>query len=123
MFEEISRWLDAALNQGVPDEVIAFCFNLYEDGNSQWSMELVGTDRFDVEDEDWCCDEVTDFGTRQNCYTWEEAKEWKEVLSEITSLLKDYLGSGTHAKLLKEKNGVGVGFVDGDIEIIYHKKA
>ena len=121
MFGEISKWLDNALNQEIPDEVVALCFNLYEDGNNKWSMEIVGTDRFDVEDEDWCCDEVTDFGTRNNCYTWEEAKKWNEILSEITSLLKDYLVSGKYAKLLKEKCGIGVGFVDGDIEIIYQK--
>lgn len=121
MFSEISKWLDNVLNQEVPDEVVAFCFNLYEDGNNKWSMEIVGTDRFDLDDEDWCCDEVTDFGTRKNCYTWEESKKWDEILSEITSLLKDYLVSGTYAKLLKEKCGIGVGFVDGDIEIIYQK--
>lgn len=28
MLGEISKWLDSALNQEVPDEVVAFCFNL-----------------------------------------------------------------------------------------------
>ena len=121
MFDEISKWLDNALNQEIPDKVVAFCFNLYEDGNNKWSMEFVGTDRFDVDDEEWGCDEVTDFGTRTNSYTWEESKKWNEILNEITSLLKDYLVSGTYSECLKEKCGIGVGFVDGDIEIIYQK--
>ena len=37
MFGEISKWLDNALNQVIPDEVVAFCFNLYEDGNNKWN--------------------------------------------------------------------------------------
>ena len=121
MFGEISKWLDRALNHGVPDEVDAFCFNLYEDGDNKWSIEIIGTNRFSVDDEDWACDEVTSFGTRKNCYTWEESKNWNEILSEITSLLKDYLESGKYSKILKEKSGIGVGFVDGNIEIIYQK--
>lgn len=122
MFDEISKWLDDALNQEISHEVAAFCFNLYEDGDNRWSMEIVGTGRFDEDDTDWACDEVTDFGTRENCFTWEESKKWDEILSEISSLLKDYLENGTYAMALKEKNGIGVGFVDGDIEIIYQKR-
>lgn len=121
MFEEISKWLDDALNQDIPDEVIAFCFNLYDDGNHKWSVELIGTESFDADDADWGCDEVTDFGTRENCYTWKAVKEWDEILREMTDILKEYLVSGVHADILKEKSGVGVGFVDGDMEIIYQK--
>ena len=90
MLAKVAAWLDEVLEQSVPEEVVAFCFNLYEDGDNSWSMELVGTASFDEEDMDWACDEVTDFGTREVPFG-----------------------------VLKEKNGVGVGFVDGDIEIIY----
>lgn len=121
MFDEISKWPDDALAQGGPDEVAAFCFNLYEDEQNRWSMEAIGTDSFDADDGDWGCDEVTGFGTRGNCYTWEAAKEWDEILNEIVSLLKDYLASGTYAALLQEKSGVGAGFVDGAIEVIYQR--
>lgn len=65
MYDKVSAWLDDVLKQNIPDDVEAFCFNLYDDGNSSWSMELVGTERFDENDFDWPCDEVTDFGTRE----------------------------------------------------------
>ena len=52
MYNEVANWLNNVLNQDIPEEVVAFCFNLYEDGNNAWSMELVGTERFDVDDED-----------------------------------------------------------------------
>ena len=35
--------------------------------------------------------------------------------------LKLYLKNGKYAEVLKSQAGVGVGFVDGNIEIIYSK--
>lgn len=66
MYDKISEWIDNVLKNNIPDNIVAFCFNLYDDGNRTWSMELVGTEQFDLENEDWACCEVTDFGTRQN---------------------------------------------------------
>lgn len=59
MIEEIKNWLDEALAQPIPEDVAAFCFNLYE--------------------------------------------------------------NGAYSDVLKSGSGVGVGFVDGDIEIIYKR--
>lgn len=117
----ISDWIDSILNTDIPDDVKAFCFNLYEEGNGSWSMELVGAGRFDPKDEDWPCDEVTDFGSSNNSYKWEMEVSWKEALAYVVKELKTYLKSGKYAELLKLKNGVGVGFVDGNIEIIVNQ--
>lgn len=119
MLQEVSKWLDAVLVNAIPNEVAAFGFNLYDDGDNDWSMELVGTSEFDVDDEDWLCNEVTDFNTRENPFQWSKEAEWEEVLEDIVHVLKEYLKSGQYADALKEKSGVGVGFVDGDIEILY----
>lgn len=123
MFKKISEWLDEvlenALETGISNEVIAFGFNLYDDGDYNWSMELIGTSEFDVNDEDWLCSEVTDFDTRDEPFQWCQKAEWNEILSDITWILKEYLNSGKYAGVLKEKSGIGVGFVDGDVEILY----
>jgi hypothetical protein len=37
-----NNWLDNALSQEIPSEVVAFAFNLSE----PWSVEVHGTDRF-----------------------------------------------------------------------------
>lgn len=42
-------------------------------------------------------------------------------MDDITDILKRYLKSGKYADILKAKSGVGVGFVDGDIVILYSK--
>ena len=30
MYNKVSEWIDVVLSDGVPDEAVAFCFNLYE---------------------------------------------------------------------------------------------
>ena len=119
--DKLSNWLDSILKESIPENVIAFGFNLYEDEDNHWSIELVGTNRFDIEDEDWCCDEITDFGTRENSFTWKQDTTWNKILEDVISYLKEYLNIGKYANVLKDKMGIGVGFVDGDLEIIYHQ--
>ncbi len=118
--KQVGNWIDCVLKDAtVPADVVAFCFNLYEENDGGWAMELVGTQRFDPEDEDWACDEATDFGSRENLYSWKAECEWEEALEYMVNELKQYLSCGKYADLLKSKQGVGVGFVDGDIEIIH----
>lgn len=121
LFDEVSEWLDNVLEAEIPNEVIAFGFNLYDAGDYNWSMELIGTSEFDTDDEDWLCNEVTDFDTRDEPFQWSQNTEWEEILNHITGVLQEYLESGKYADILKAKSGIGVGFVDGDVEILYAK--
>lgn len=121
MNKNIADWINSVLGKGIPDNIVAFCFNLYEEGDGHWSMELVGTDWFDLENEDWACNEATDFGSREALYTWDMACEWSEALDYMVSEVKLYLAAGKYADTLKSSAGVGVGFVDGDIEILHSK--
>lgn len=121
MYKRVEEWLDSILVQEIPDAVIALNFNLYEDGGNNWSIELVGTESFDLEDEDWCCDEIFDFGTRETPLSWNEEKAWNEILDEMTQVIKKYLEQGAYSHVLKNYQGVGIGFVDGDIEILFTK--
>ena len=121
VYNRVSEWLDVVLETDIPAEVVAFGFNLYEDIDHDWSMELIGTSKFDVDDEDWLCNEVTDFDTRENPLQWHRETGWEEILNDIVSALKEYLKNGKYADILKAKSGVGVGFVDGNIEILHVK--
>ena len=118
MYHKLEAWLNDILGQKIPSVVKAFCFNLYEDDEG-WSIELVGTESFRLDDEDWACDEITDFGTREKPLSWKEEADWKEVLSEVSSAIKQYLANGSYADILKSCTGVAVGFVDGNLEILY----
>ena len=121
VYNRVSKWLDVVLETDIPAEVVAFGFNLYWDIDHDWSMELIGTSKFDVDDEDWLCNEVTDLDTRENPLQWHRETGCEEILNDIVSALKEYLKNGKYADILKAKSGVGVGFVDGNIEILHVK--
>jgi len=119
MFKQISDWIDNTLINNSMDNIVAIAFNLYDDGNNTWSLEMVGTSEFDIDDSDWACNEVSDFGTRDNPFVWNAESSWEDILQSVSTILKKYLEEGKNADRLKMLEGIGVGFVDGDIEILY----
>ena len=119
----IATWIDEILKKDIPHEVEAFCFNLYDEGtNNDWSMELVGSETFDENNPDWPCFEATDFESRETPYKWELEGDWEQVLNYAKKAIGEYLDNGKYAHVLKSKKGVGIGFVDGDLSIIYKKQ-
>ena len=117
MYNEFEAWLDAALEADLPEDIAAFNFNLYEDGEYLWSIELIGASRFDAEDPDWACDEV--FTNREEPLFWGAQTDWESVLETMTQCVEKYLIEGKYADMLKSYDAVGIGFVDGDITIVY----
>ncbi len=111
------RWLDKSLDVKIPKDVVAFCFNIYDDGDNNWNLELVGASSFDKENSDWACDEA--FTTRDNPFRWHEEADWKQILTETELVVKVYLEQGRYGKLLKEYKAVAVGFVDGDLVVLW----
>ena len=121
MYDKISNWLDGVFERKIPDGVVSVCFNLYEDGDNSWSLEVVGCSSFDSEDPDWACDEVTDFETRDEPFAWTEEAIWEKVLSDVTKLLYQYIQEGKASEYLNSLDGVAVGFADGDLNILVEK--
>lgn len=117
-------WLEKCLEIEIPNEVKAFSFNLnesaYEEGY-EFGIELIGAERFDVNDEDWACDEIWEPNQRQifipvsySGENWEEClKNMRNLLIKVLDLEKPFV------KKLKSKQGIGIGFVDGNLEIIW----
>lgn len=112
-------WMNSILKNELSGEVKAINFNLYEDADNKWSIELVGTSSFDKDNEDWACDEV--FATRDNPFVIERKSDWKAMERVFIDLVNSYLSSGKYASKLKEYMAVGIGFVDGDLHILYEK--
>ena len=115
-YSELETWLNEVMRMTIPDDVVAFCFNLYEDVNKSWTLELIGASSFDTTDNDWACDEV--FTTRDKPLTWNDDKEWQDVQTVTVKMIKDYIEKGKYGKALKERQGLAVGFVDGDLTLL-----
>ena len=122
MYDDFEKWVNNILENDIPEGVVAVAFNIYDDGDGNWSVEAVGTSSFDEEDDDWACDEITDFGSREKNFAWNENYEWEDAFETIVKMLNKYLEEGCYKDKLKALNGVGAGFVDGDLEVIYTKE-
>lgn len=113
------KWLNMTLAVELASEIHAINFNLYEDAENKWSIELVGTSTFDGSSEDWACCEV--FSTRDNPFVIERKSDWKAVEEMFRNWVNDYLRNGKYADKLKQFGAVGLGFVDGDIRILFKR--
>lgn len=113
------KWLDAVLKVELPSEVKAINFNLYEDAENIWSVELVGTSEFDENDDDWACCEV--FSTRENPFAIEQEGDWQAVEEIFGEWISDYLANGKLSEKMKQYEAVGMGFVDGDLTILFKR--
>jgi len=120
VYVEFSKWIDKHLSEDLPDNMVAINFNLYEGSTYTYNVEIVGCGEFDENDSDWTCNEV--FSTREDLFYITRTKaiaQWEQALSFITSIVEKYLREGKHADKLKQYSAVGIGFVDGDIDILY----
>jgi len=120
--KEFNAWVDRLLTKHASSSVVAYNFNLYEH-TEQFAIQLVGARSFDVTDQDWACDEI--FSSGEDLFYLPHTivgDRWKNGLEAAQSLVKNYLQEGAQAAFLKESRGVGVGFVEGDIELAYLRK-
>ena len=125
IYEELSHWLDSLLeNNDMPENTAAFNFNLYEESeeDSVCGIQLIAADRFDPENgDDWACCEAWSSEEDIFCVSTadEDDSSWQGAQKLITEMIREYLENGKYGNILTAATAVGVGFVDGDIDIIY----
>lgn len=123
IYLEFEKWLDDLFeNNDMPDNTVAFNFNLYEEEDETYGIQIIASDEFDDDDGgDWACSEV--WSSQENLfyidYSDEENADWKRGLEFISELVCAYLEKGTHRNILLSAKAVGIGFIDGDIELLY----
>ena len=124
-FEEFSYtkfvvWLNEILKNPLPVNVKGINFNLYEEEKENtFGVQFVATSSFDSNDDDWACDEV--FSSNENMYYFTNENGWEQTLKEVEKNVKTYLEKEEYSSVLKKYEGIGLGFVDGDLIIVYKK--
>ena len=68
MYIEFEKWLNNILEENIPIPGAAINFNLYEEVDLYWSIQLICASYFDEADEDWCCEE--EFSSGENVFYW-----------------------------------------------------
>lgn len=107
-------WLSKIFAGGLPDGIVAFCFNLYEsEDENQFDVQLVGCPEFDEENEDWACNEV--FSTGEDLFPL-RADDWEDALRVFSDLLDQTLKEKRFDSVFGAKH-IAFGFVDGDLTL------
>ena len=114
---EFNNWVDRVLSEHSM-EVAAYNFNLYEHDRS-FAIQLIGATRFDSDDPSWPCDEA--FSSGEDLFEVPHeivGTDWQDGLATAKQLIMNYVRFGAQREKLKVAQGVGVGFVDGDIDLV-----
>lgn len=122
IYIKFENWLDNLLeNNDMPADTKAFNFNLYDECNNVYGIQIIASDRFDVDDDEWACYELWSSEEDIFCISADDEndKSGQQAQKFITEMVADYLENGKYKNILLDSNGIGIGFVDGDIDIIF----
>ena len=93
---------------------------IYDEGEGEYSVDLVAFDEYDQDDEDWACgDGIYASHCGEETLLYFDVKEgWEACLRQVGELIVNYIEQGKYGQKLKDAKAVGYGFDDGDIELI-----
>lgn len=121
IYSSFAEWLDNLLeNNDMPENTKAFNFNLYEEDDNVYSVQLIASDRFDPDDDEWACYEI--WSSEEDLFfvdTSDEDDKSRETFQKfVTDMISGYI---VQNDILK-KFPAGIGFVDGEIDILYNNE-
>lgn len=120
LYKTLAFWIDSVLVDSLPSGIAAFHFNLY-DGPYTHDIQLIGAPTYDANDSDWACDDI--FMSPNPHLELPHSvvgAPWKAGLESTISMLLRYMNSEhSGAARLKESQAVSVGFVDGDLHVVW----
>ena len=112
------KWIDDAIASSPPSEIIAFNVNLYD---SPFRADLIGAASYDSNDTDWACEE--DWEPKERFFEFPEELSnlpWEERLELVKSALNSLISSNRiSSSRFRSSKALAVGFVDGELEIVY----
>lgn len=120
---DLFAWIDEALSKARPEPTVAFHFNLYE-GVDSVHVQLTGTDAFvgggAPEWDYWPGSETFTTGEDIFKIPFDVAgSDWRQWLDTSMGMLRSYVATGGKSDVLRVSKGVGVGFVDGDMHVLW----
>lgn len=122
----LADWLEQALQAPLPEAVVGLSFNLSEGAagdDAGFCIELVGTDRFDANDTDWPCDEIWAPPVREIELPFAlTGQGWEACLAAVRAALLQALDTPCFGpRLTHQVAGIGLGFVDGDLGLLWQR--
>ena len=121
--KEFFVWADRSLSEPIPQATVAFHFNLYE-GETSVHVQIIGTESFipgeDPERDYWPSAETFTTGEEVFEIPFSVAgSNWQEWLKTSKEMVTQYIAKGAKSNVLRNSQGVGIGFVDGDMYVLW----
>jgi hypothetical protein len=119
VYSPFAGWLSRVLNAEIPNEVVAFVFNLYE-GEESFDVQLAGCTSYTSDDESWAVKQP--FSSGADLFQIPRSvvgPEWADGLSSVKQFIARYISEGSESVKLKYARAVAVGFVDGDLDVLH----
>ena len=116
----IKQFILEVENSRLSSKVKGITFNLIENSGI-YRMEIVGTDDFNIDDPDWACEEIISSSNRSIGIPPEvHSDSWEVCLGYASILIEELMSESVLFRNYIEKiDGVGIGFVDGDLKILH----
>ena len=120
--EQISfnDWLNTLLsNNPLPNNTMAVNFNIYDFSEETYDVQLIASNLYDENDDDWACEEI--YSSNENCFYFNKSDfEYRElVLENVIELVAEYLENGLYSDMLKTGIAITAGFVDDSLDCIW----
>ena len=124
IYNAFAEWLNKLLENDMPENIKAYNFNLYEEEDETYGIQLIASDRFDENDGgEWACSEI--YSSEEDVFYIDHSDEKdadrQRGMEFICGLIREYLRNEKYSDKLKNSTAVGAGFIDGDIEILFKK--
>lgn len=119
ILQPFSDWVSDVLVE-IPDETNAFVFNIYEEDDA-YLVDITGTTAYDESDESWTEDINWDSGEELFIIPKEKFDgDWEDIHDAIVESLEALLDVDNElSDALCDSDAIAVGFIDGDLEIVW----
>ena len=121
----ISEWLGRISRaESPPCSVVAFNIGLFE-SDGGFKAYLIGADHYDLDSEDWACDESYTPGERYLTLPYEKTKsdDWEAVQHLVSEAVRAFLETPDGStSFLAKAHVVTVGFDDGNLSVVSQTK-
>ncbi len=119
-YDRFAEWLDSELEKDIPVSGGVY-FDLFSPTEDGFGIYFCIAATFDINDDDWAC-EPAYCSDHMHMVVTNGQLEWENAQNTAIKLIEKYLRKGKYQNLLKEYDGIGTSFSDGDIAYLYVRK-
>ena len=107
--KRFETWLDPILDYGMPKDAKAILFNIYENDDFSWELQLIATKSYSDNNFKWIFDEM--YSSGHDAFLWKARYTEADALAEAVNAVKEYLVDGRFSKELKRYSAVIVSYI------------